>query len=53
MKYQAVTSPDGIIVHPFGPEPGSRYDAYLLARSELVQNLKHKLVFDGTRFVIY
>jgi hypothetical protein len=53
LKYQAVTSPDGIIVHLHGPEPGSRHDAYLLARSNLVGDLQDKLRVNGTRFVIY
>ncbi|ETW01633.1 hypothetical protein H310_06264 [Aphanomyces invadans] len=53
LKYQAVTSPDGIIVHLHGPEPGSRHDAYLLARSGLVEKLQSKLVVSGTRYVIY
>ncbi|ETV99808.1 hypothetical protein H310_07850 [Aphanomyces invadans] len=50
VKYQAVASPDGIIVHLFGPEAGSRHDAYLLARSDLVNKLQQKLLIDGTRY---
>ncbi|ETV68871.1 hypothetical protein H257_15223 [Aphanomyces astaci] len=53
LKYQAVMSPDGIIVHLHGPEPGSRHDAYLLARSQLVSKLQDKLPVENTRYVIY
>ncbi|ETV89785.1 hypothetical protein H310_15385, partial [Aphanomyces invadans] len=53
LKYQAVTPPDGIIVHLHGPKPGSRHDAYLLAQSGLVEKLQRVLVVSGTRYVIY
>ncbi len=48
-----MTAPDGIIVHLHGPEPGSRHDAYLLARSNLVEELQNRLHVGETRYVIY
>jgi hypothetical protein len=41
------------VVHLHGPEPGSRHDAYLLARSRLVEDLHDHLRVGDSRFVIY
>ncbi|ETV78812.1 hypothetical protein H257_07642 [Aphanomyces astaci] len=53
LKFQSITTPDGIIVHLYGPEPGSRHDAYFLERSGILAILSDVLVTDTKRYVIY
>ncbi|KAH9152369.1 hypothetical protein AeRB84_005198 [Aphanomyces euteiches] len=53
LKFQSICSPDGIIVHLHGPELGSRHDAYLLERSQIVPYLKNKLLANNKRYVVY
>jgi nuclease HARBI1 len=40
LKFQGVTTPDGILVQMFGPVEGCRHDATLLADSHLVEQLR-------------
>jgi hypothetical protein len=35
LKFQSVTTPDGLIVHLFGPIEGRRHDCFLLQESQL------------------
>ncbi|KAH9100329.1 hypothetical protein LEN26_015963 [Aphanomyces euteiches] len=53
LKFQSISTPDGLIVHLYGPKPGSRHDSYLLERSQIVPYLQDKLAIDGKRYVIY
>ncbi|XRB22835.1 DDE Tnp4 domain-containing protein [Pseudoscourfieldia marina] len=39
LRYQAVTTPDGLIAHMFGPLPGRRHDLTLLRQSGLLEQL--------------
>jgi hypothetical protein len=36
LKYQAINSPDGIIMHLAGPYPGSRHDQFMLRESKIL-----------------
>ena len=38
IKFQSIVAPDGIIIHLFGPEAGSRHDAYVFQRSGLADS---------------
>jgi nuclease HARBI1 len=40
LKYQGITTPDGMIVQMFGPIPGARHDNHILERSGLVEFLR-------------
>jgi nuclease HARBI1 len=37
LKYQAINSPDGLIVHLAGPYPGSRHDQFMLHDSHILE----------------
>jgi nuclease HARBI1 len=37
LKYQAINSPDGIIMHLAGPYPGSRHDQFMLRESKILE----------------
>jgi hypothetical protein len=39
IKFQSVTTPDGLIACLFGPIPGARHDSFMLAESGLLQQL--------------
>ncbi|ETV89842.1 hypothetical protein H310_15318, partial [Aphanomyces invadans] len=46
LNYQAVTCPDGICVHFFGPMEGRRHDATMLRHSQLLPFLhRHRELF--------
>ncbi len=53
MKYQSVVTPDGIIVHMFGPIVGSRHDCTLLKQSNLMATLNQHIVHPEQSFVLY
>ena len=40
LRYQAVTTPDGIVVHMYGPVIGRRHDSTMLDLSGLLQHVK-------------
>ncbi|CDF38936.1 unnamed protein product [Chondrus crispus] len=50
LKYQAVTTPDGLILHAAGPIEGRRHDWTLYVRSGLDEVLPGLLDFDGLRY---
>lgn len=53
IKYQALSTPDGIIVHLHGPHEGKTHDATMLNRSGLREILS-EIARDGdTNYVIY
>lgn len=47
VKYQAVTAPDGLITHLYGPVEGCRHDAGVLQESRLLHQLQQHLVLPG------
>jgi hypothetical protein len=55
LKYQAVTTPDGMFLHLCGPWPGSRHDEFLLAQSNVVEYITSlpRREVDGAMYVIY
>ena len=53
LKYQAVKTPDGLILHFCGPIEGRRHDWTLCVRSELDAILPSVLKIDGKRFYLF
>jgi hypothetical protein len=53
LKYQSITTPDGIIVHLFGPIEGRRHDVFVLAKSGLVHFLKLMLKYKCDQLNVY
>ena len=53
LKFQVITSPDGMLLHAYGPIPGRRFDITLWRRSGIYSQLD-KVIHDGERrFSIY
>ena len=53
-KFQAVTTPNGLIAQLFGPIEGSRHDSYVLYQSGLLNQLQtHSFAPDGSVLSIY
>ena len=52
-KYQAVNTPDGMILHAYGPAEGSRNDWFLYAASGLEANMGEVMLVSGTQNKIY
>ncbi|KAJ8017757.1 hypothetical protein HOLleu_44613 [Holothuria leucospilota] len=40
LKFQSVTTPNGLIAHLYGPVEGRRHDAYILRESGLLEELE-------------
>jgi hypothetical protein len=54
LKYHAITSPDGMVVHFGGPFPGRRHDARMLTDSRIREYLAvHAVNRHGERLVVY
>lgn len=53
LKFQAVTTVDGMFYHMFGPVEGRRHDWTLYARSELDEQLEDVMVVDDVQYCIY
>lgn len=53
IKFQAVTTPDGLCIHLHGPEVGRRHDMYLYACSGLDDHLPQILSIDGKQYIVY
>lgn len=54
LKYQSVTTPDGLIRDFFGPVEGRRHDSYLLAESNFVERARDVCVdTTGKKLSIY
>lgn len=53
LKIQAVSSPDGLIFHVFGPIEGRHHDWTLHRRSGLDEMPSQSLVVDGRQYAIY
>ena len=46
IKFQSVVTPDGMFALLYGPIAGSRHDCFLLAQSDLVQQLRQTIPLD-------
>jgi len=54
IKYQAIVTPDAMIVHLGGPYPGSRHDSFMLTDSMIESYLmRHAKTPDGEPMVVY
>jgi len=53
VKLQALSLPDGLIFHLFGPEEGRRHDMTLFRHSGIEADLARSLVVGGRQFYIY
>lgn len=53
MKYQAVTTPDGLCIDLTGPFSGSQHDSFMFMHSDLYDRLKQALRVGGSQYRIY
>jgi nuclease HARBI1 len=53
VKWQVVTTPDGMLFHIFGPYEGRRHDMHLYAESGLDNILGENLLIDGVQNYIF
>ena len=53
LSYQAVTTPDGLLFHKYGPIEGRKPDAYLICASSSDDLLSVHLMVDSIQYFIY
>lgn len=53
IKWQTLSTPDGLIFHLWGPEDGRRHDSTLYCKSGIDSILEHGLLIQGRRFCVY
>lgn len=53
LKFQGLTTPDGMFLHVYGPVEGRRHDWTLYTRSNLDAQLENALLVGSRRFCIY
>ena len=53
IKFQAITAPDGMIVHAFGPLEGRMHDWTLYVKSELDEMLPYVLNYGNEKFCLF
>lgn len=53
IKFQSVTTPDGLIFNLFGPVEGRRHDMTLYHQSGMDGHLRDTLVVDGEQYYLY
>lgn len=53
LTFQAVITPDGIIMHIYGPVENRRYDWTLYVRSEFDKQLESALIVEDKQHCIY
>jgi nuclease HARBI1 len=53
LKWQMITTPDGILFHVFGPFEGRRHDMHLYSESGLDGILGDRLLIEGVQYYIY
>jgi DDE superfamily endonuclease len=53
INFQAISTPDGCILHLFGPMEGRRHDMTLYRESSIDQALQASLLVDGVQYYIY
>jgi DDE superfamily endonuclease len=47
LKFQAISAPDGMILHLFGPDEGRRHDMSLYRESLMDDNIQNSMVIQG------
>jgi len=53
LVYQTITTPDGLILHLYGPEVGRRHDLTLLRNSGIEEIMEQRMVIGGKQYCIY
>jgi DDE superfamily endonuclease len=53
LKWQIITTPDGILSHVFGPFEGHCHDMHLYCESSLDSILGERLLIEGVQYYIY
>lgn len=53
LKWQTVSTPDGLIIHLWGPDDGRRHDSTLYRKSGIDEILEFGLLINGVRYCIY
>jgi nuclease HARBI1 len=53
IKFQSVTTPDGLIALMYGPIPGSRHDSFMLGESNLIQQLREVIPLNDQGIPLY
>ena len=53
LKFQAVTAPDGLALHFYGPVEGRKHDVHILTTSGLEAQLHSKMFINGRQFCLY
>jgi hypothetical protein len=53
LKFQAVSAPDGLILHLFGPMEGRRHDMFMYNTSGIDQVLQNSLLISGRQYYLY
>ena len=53
LKFQAINTPDGVILHAHGPAEGGWHDWFLFHTSGVHANLSDFLLINGVQFVVY
>ena len=53
LKYQTLTTPDGLILHAHGPIAGCRHDWALYVRSNIEQQLREVLSVGGCQYYVH
>jgi nuclease HARBI1 len=53
LKFQAVSAPDGLILHLFGPIEGRRHDMFMYSTSRIDQILQNSLLISGRQYYLY
>jgi hypothetical protein len=53
LKWQIVTTPDGVVLHAFGPAESRRYDMHLLAESKMDNILSGSLIVHGIQYYLF
>jgi hypothetical protein len=53
LKWQVITTPDGLLFHVFGPSEGRRHDMHLYAESGLDGILGENLKLDGVQYHLF
>jgi DDE superfamily endonuclease len=53
VKFQAITAPDGLIFHIFGPVEGTRHDMTLYRESNIYVVLQASMNINGMQYCLY
>jgi len=53
LKFQSVTTPDGLVFHMYGPHEGRRHDMVLYYESGMDDDLRQTLLIDGVQHCLY